>query len=177
MTRKLVGVYQDEQQAVDAVEELKRNGYSADDISIFTRDRKSLSDMSEETGTMAPEGVAAGAATGGIAGGALGLLAGLGALAVPGIGPVLAAGPIAAAISGAAAGAGALGLVGGLVGLGFPESEAEEYEAEVKNGRILVIVKANEGEEALISAILNRYESLNRDRYLEYDAYENNKTV
>ncbi|AJY74619.1 general stress protein [Paenibacillus beijingensis] len=177
MARRLVGVFEQEQQAVDAIEDLKRHGYSPSDISIVTRDRDRLSAMSEETGSMAPEGMAAGVTTGGIAGGALGLLAGLGALAIPGIGPILAAGPIAAALSGAVAGAGALGLVGGLVGLGIPQQEAEEYEGHIKNDRILVMVQADESEAAAVSGILRRHESLNRDRYLEYDAYEDNKLV
>jgi hypothetical protein len=90
-----------------------------------------------------PEGAATGAAAGGAVGGTLGLLAGIGALAIPGLGPFIAAGPIMAALSGAAAGAAAGGLTGALVGLGVPEYEAKQYESKVKGGNILISVHAD----------------------------------
>ncbi|WP_039838135.1 general stress protein, partial [Paenibacillus sonchi] len=93
MTDKIVGVFDTEQEATRAIEGLQRQGVSNDEISVITRDRDELKNISDDTGTMAPEGVATGAATGGVVGGIAGLLAGIGALAIPGIGPILAAGP------------------------------------------------------------------------------------
>jgi hypothetical protein len=94
-----------------------------------------------------PEGAATGAATGGAIGGTIGLLAGIGALAIPGLGPFIAAGPIMAALSGAAAGATAGGLAGALIGLGIPEYEAKQYETKVKGGNILISVHTDDGAE------------------------------
>ncbi|MGO4532855.1 general stress protein [Paenibacillus sp. 2TAF8] len=144
MKKKIVGVFNTEREASQAIESLKAEGFTSDEISVVTQDRDELKAIREETGTKAPEGVAAGAATGGVLGGVAGLLAGIGALAVPGIGPILAAGPIAAAFTGAAVGAGAGGLVGGLVGLGIPEEDAREYEEYVQNGKILLLVDSSD---------------------------------
>ncbi|PQP80712.1 low temperature-induced protein [Paenibacillus sp. PCH8] len=140
MQKKIVGVFNTEGEASRAIEGLKAQGFTSDEISVVTQDRDELKAIREETGSKAPEGVAAGAATGGVLGGVAGLLAGIGALAIPGIGPILAAGPIAAAFTGAAVGAGAGGLVGGLVGLGIPEEDAKQYEEYVQNGKILLLV-------------------------------------
>jgi len=144
MQKKIVGVFNTEREASQAIEGLKSQGFTSDEISVVTQDRDELKAIREETGTKAPEGVAAGAATGGVLGGVAGLLAGIGALAVPGIGPILAAGPIAAAFTGAAVGAGAGGLVGGLVGLGIPEEDAKQYEEYVQNGKILLLVDSTD---------------------------------
>ncbi|OXM84218.1 general stress protein [Paenibacillus rigui] len=141
--QKIVGVFQTEREAIQAVDALKRQGYRPEEISIVARDKDNAAHIQKETGTKAPEGLAAGAATGGVLGGTAGLLAGLGILAIPGIGPILAAGPIAATLTGLAVGAGAGGLVGGLVGLGIPEDEANRYNDYVKNGHILVLVDAH----------------------------------
>lgn len=113
MTHKIVGVFRTEQEATRAIEELKQQGFRADEISVLAKDRGESSTIQNETGTKAPEGMASGVATGGVLGGVTGLLAGLGALAIPGAGPIIAAGPIAATLTGAAVGAGAGGLVGG----------------------------------------------------------------
>lgn len=144
MQKKIVGVFNTEREASQAIEGLKAQGFTSDEISVVTQDRDELKAIREETGTKAPEGVAAGAATGGVLGGVAGLLAGIGALAIPGIGPILAAGPIAAAFTGAAVGAGAGGLVGGLVGLGIPEEDAKQYEEYVQNGKILLLVDSTD---------------------------------
>src|SRR5204862_6541216 len=96
--------------------------------------------------TKAPEGATAGASAGGLLGGTLGLLAGIGALAIPGVGPLIAAGPLLAALSGAAAGAAVGGLTGALVGLGIPEMEAKHYEGKLKGGNILLAVHTAEGD-------------------------------
>ncbi|MEO2203942.1 general stress protein [Paenibacillus pabuli] len=164
MQKKIVGVFDTEREASQAIEGLKAQGFSSDEISVVTQDRDELKAIREETGTKAPEGVAAGAATGGVLGGVAGLLAGIGALAIPGIGPILAAGPIAAAFTGAAVGAGAGGLVGGLVGLGIPEEDAKQYEEYVQNGKILLLVDSTDRDSDVYDVFSNT-SYLNRDRY------------
>ncbi|WP_285768581.1 general stress protein [Peribacillus sp. SI8-4] len=140
MDKRIIGVYETGEEAIRAVEALQADGYNRDEISVVAKDKEELRTVNEETGTKAEEGLAAGAATGGILGGAAGLLAGVGALAIPGIGPVLAAGPLAATLAGAAVGAGTGGLAGTLIGMGLPEDEANRYEADVINGKLLVLV-------------------------------------
>jgi len=140
MDKRVVGVYENGEEAIRAVEDLKAQGYSRDDISVVAKDRDEVKTVNAETGTKTEEGLAAGAATGGILGGTAGLLAGIGALAIPGIGPVLAAGPIAATLAGAAVGAGTGGLAGALIGMGIPEAEAGHYETEIKSGKLLILV-------------------------------------
>ena len=143
MDKRVIGVYDNGDDAVRAVEELKAQGYDRDDISIVAKDRDEVEAVNAETGTKTEEGLAAGAATGGLLGGATGLLAGVGALAIPGIGPILAAGPIAAMLTGAAVGAGTGGLAGALIGMGIPEDEADQYEHDVKEGKLLVLLDPN----------------------------------
>ncbi|WP_054958417.1 general stress protein [Paenibacillus dakarensis] len=167
MEKKIVGVFETEQEATQAIVELQRRGVPTDAISIIAKDNRDVEAVTDETGTKAPEGVATGAATGGVLGGAAGLLAGLGALAIPGIGPILAAGPIAAAFAGAAVGAGAGGLVGGLIGLGIPEEEAREYESYVDQGRILVLVEADR-HDVDIEDVFHSNRSLNANSYNGY---------
>ena len=142
--KHLVGVYDTENEAIQAVEDLKRQGYSTDDISVVGKNEGEVDEINEATGTKTEEGLAAGAATGGVLGGLTGLLAGIGALAIPGVGPIVAAGPIAATLTGAAVGAGAGGLAGALIGMGIPEEEADRYEGYVKEGKILVVVDRDE---------------------------------
>lgn len=138
---RVVGSYGTEMEAVEVIEDLQRQGYRDEDISVLSKDKKDVERVTEETGTQASEGAAAGAATGGALGGLGGVLAGLGALAIPGIGPIVAAGPIAAGLTGAVAGAGVGGIAGALIGLGVPEDEAKSYEEQFKEGRILVLVE------------------------------------
>jgi|GEM_PF-254935 len=128
------------------VSELKRAGFRNDDISALFPDKQGTRDFAHEKNTKAPEGAIAGASIGGLVGGTLGLLAGIGALAIPGLGPLIAAGPIMAAMSGLAAGAALGGLSGGLIGLGVPEIEAKQYEAKVRDGNILLSVHVDDGE-------------------------------
>lgn len=141
---RVVGAYDTEMEAVEVIEDLQRQGYRNEEISVVSKDKKEVEQVTEETGTQAAEGAAAGAAAGGALGGLGGVLAGLGALAIPGIGPIVAAGPIAAGLTGAAAGAGVGGLTGALVGLGVPEDEARDYETQFKEGRILVLLEDDE---------------------------------
>ncbi|WP_100330308.1 general stress protein [Bacillus xiapuensis] len=138
--KHIVGVYDDHTEAIAAIEDLKRQGYRSDEISIISKDQREVEDVEESTDTEVEEGAATGAATGGVLGGLAGIAAGAGALAIPGIGPVVAAGPIVAGLTGAAAGAGAGGLTGALIGMGIPEEDAQRYNKEVKAGKMIVLV-------------------------------------
>lgn len=120
------------------VERLKSAGFRDNDISVLFPDKDSTRDFAHEKNTKAPEGATVGASTGGVVGGTLGLLAGIGLLAIPGVGPFIAAGPIMAALSGIAVGAAVGGVTGALVGMGIPEIEAKRYEGKVKDGNILI---------------------------------------
>ena len=134
-------------QADRIVDQLKASNFSNNDISVLFPDKGSTRDFAHEKNTKAPEGAVAGASTGGVIGGALGWIVGIGALAIPGVGPFIAAGPILAALSGAALGAAAGGIAGGLIGLGIPELEAKRYEGKVKEGNILLSVHTENSEE------------------------------
>ena len=136
-----------EAQAVRIVDNLTAAGFSTNDISVLFPDKGTTHEFSHEKNTKAPEGAVTGAATGGVLGGTLGLLAGIGALAIPGVGPLIAAGPLMAALSGAAAGATVGGIAGGLIGMGIPEIEAKRYENRVNEGNILISVHAVDGDE------------------------------
>ena len=148
MSKKAVfGIVRSESQATNIVEELKSSGFSNNDISALFPDKKGSRDFAHEQNTKAPEGAAAGASAGGLLGGTLGWLAGIGALAIPGVGPLIAAGPIMGLLSGAAVGAATGGLTGALVGYGIPELEAKQYEGKVKGGNILLSVHTDDGDE------------------------------
>jgi len=134
-------------QAERIVNQLKAANFSNNDISVLFPDKGTTRDFAHEKSTKAPEGAIAGAGTGGVIGGALGWIAGIGALAIPGVGPFIAAGPILAALSGAAMGATVGGIAGGLIGLGIPELEAKRYEGKVKAGNILISVHTENSEE------------------------------
>ncbi len=137
---RVIGSYHDEEEAIKEIEGLKRQGYRSEDISVISKNQEETRHVIEETGTHAGEGAVSGALTGSAFGGLGGALAGLGSIAIPGIGPIVAAGPIVAGLTGAAAGAGVGGLAGALIGAGIPEHEAKEYETQVNAGRILVLV-------------------------------------
>jgi uncharacterized membrane protein len=165
MERKIVGVFNTENEAIRAIDDLKNQGYSSDDISVIAKNKGQLDNVSSETETKTAEGLATGAATGGAVGGVAGLLAGLGLLAIPGVGPILAAGPIAATLTGMAIGAGAGGLVGGLIGLGIPEDEAKEYDTYVNDGKILVLVNSDAQRDNRVYDTFRTNNSLNANRY------------
>lgn len=131
-------------QAESIVTDLKAHGIPERDISVLFPDQSGTRDFAHENNTKAPEGATTGAVGGGVAGGVLGLLAGIGALAIPGVGPLIAAGPILAALSGMAVGATIGGVTGALVGLGIPEVEAKVYEGKVKDGNILIAVHTDD---------------------------------
>lgn len=133
--------------ANNIVSNLKTAGFSDNDISVLFPDKSGTRDFAHEKNTKAPEGATVGAGTGGVVGGTLGLLAGIGLLAIPGVGPFIAAGPIMAALSGIAVGAAVGGITGALIGMGIPELEAKRYEGKVKDGNILISVHAENSDE------------------------------
>ena len=135
------GIYRGVSEAERGVVALVQQGsFSNSDVSVLMPDRQSSKDFAHEKQTKAPEGTTTGAVTGGTIGGTLGLLAGIGALAIPGLGPFIAAGPIMAALAGVGVGGTVGGLVGALVGMGIPEYEAKRYEGRVKAGGVLLSV-------------------------------------
>ena len=138
----VVAVFDERDDAQDAINELKGAGFRGDDIGLVAQDRDEARAMAGETGTKAGEGAATGAVLGGLLGGLGGFLAGVGALAIPVIGPVIAAGAFASALAGAAAGAGVGAIAGALIGMGIPEEEANWYEERVRGGGWLVSVRA-----------------------------------
>jgi hypothetical protein len=152
----VIGVFDDGLRARDAIHALKEGGFPGKDISILMPDADASREFATETGLATREGAATGALAGGMLGGLTGWLIGLGALAVPGVGPLLAAGALGAALSGVAIGAGIGAIAGALVGIGVPEDEAAWYEQEVRGGRALVSVLARERSEPA-RAILRRF--------------------
>src|SRR5262245_10174066 len=140
------GIYADQLAVERAVDTLKAAGYRNTDISVLFPQTTGTKDFAHEKHTKAPEGAATGAGSGVVVGGALGWLAGIGALAIPGLGPFIAAGPIMAALAGAGVGGTVGGIVGAHVGMGSPEYEAKRYEGRVKSGGILLSVHCDNSE-------------------------------
>jgi hypothetical protein len=134
------GIYQTVAHAERAVDTLVTAGFRSADISVLLPDQRGTKDFAHQKDTKAPEGTAAGAAAGGVLGGTLGVLAGVGALAIPGLGPFIAAGPIMGGLAGLGVGGAVGGLIGALVGMGIPEYEAKRYEGRLKNGGVLLSV-------------------------------------
>lgn len=147
MKKSVVCIVQNQATAEGIVRDVQAAGFSGNDISVLFPNKGGSKDFAHEHNTKAPEGAIAGASAGGVLGGTLGLLAGIGALAIPGLGPFIAAGPILAALSGAAAGATVGGVTGALVGMGIPEMEAKRYEGKIKGGNLLMSVHAETGEQ------------------------------
>lgn len=145
--KAVVGIFDSPYQAESCLNRLNAAGFTPTDISVLTPDKEGVRDFIHKKATKAPEGVATGATTGGVIGGVAGWLVGIGSLAIPGVGPFIAAGPIMAALGGAAIGAATGGIAGGLIGLGMPEYEAKQYEAKVKEGGILISVHCETSEE------------------------------
>ncbi len=140
MDRAVICLLGTSDQAERVINELRAVGFEGDDISILLPDKQATQDFAEDQDTKAPEGAVTGAGAGGLLGGSLGWLAGIGALAIPGVGPFIAAGPIIAILSGAVVGAAMGGLTGGLIGMGISEDEAKQYEGKIKGGNILISV-------------------------------------
>lgn len=148
MTNSVFGMAESEDVARKIVEDLKSDGIIAENISALFPEKKASREFSQEQNTKMPEGAATGAGVGGVIGGGLGWLVGVGSLAIPGLGPFVAAGPIMALLSGAAAGAAVGGVTGALIGLGMPEYEAKRYEEKLGQGNILLSVQARNDSEA-----------------------------
>lgn len=151
MARKIItvfGIFDTESSVRSAIERFKSEGFRSEDISCLMPKAEGPNELGMEKSTKSPEGAAAGTATGAIIGGTLGWLTGIGALAIPGVGPFIAAGPIMALLAGLGAGAAVGGITGALAGLGIPEFEAKRYESLVKQGKILVSVFCDNSEAA-----------------------------
>jgi hypothetical protein len=146
MKKSVIGIVETQIQAERIVDQLQQSGVPSNEISVLFPDKRGGKDFAHEHHTKAPEGAVAGVGAGGVIGGTLGLLAGIGALAIPGVGPLIAAGPLMATLSGAAAGAAVGGIAGGLIGMGVPEFEAKSYEGKIKSGNLLIAVHVEDGD-------------------------------
>lgn len=140
------GIYKTRDMASNAVDRLLGSGFRNEDISVLLQDNVGTKDFAHEKQTKAPEGTTTGVVAGGAIGGTLGLLAGIGTLAIPGVGPLIAAGPIMATLAGIGSGGVVGGIIGALVGMGIPEYEAKRYEGRIKSGGILVSVHCDNSE-------------------------------
>lgn len=171
--KRATGVFSRREDVEDALRTLKDNGFNMDNISLLARDLEGVEgadEVTEKQGNEAAEGAGIGATTGTVLGGVGGFLVGAGVLAIPGVGPVLAAGvgisEIAATLAGAGIGAAAGGIVGALVGLGIPEEKAKVYEDRIKAGDYLLMVTGTEDEVESAASIL-------RDRHIqEFEIYD-----
>ena len=140
------GIFATRAQVEQAVDQLRDAGFRATDVSVLFPENVGTKEFAHEKHTKAPEGVAAGATSGALLGGTLGWLVGIGALAIPGLGPFIAAGPLMAVLSGVGVGAAVGGIAGALVGMGIPEYEAKRYEGLIKGGGILLSVHTDDRE-------------------------------
>jgi hypothetical protein len=142
------GIYSTRVAVENATDSLIRAGFPAADISVLLPESLGgPKDMGTEKATKAPEGAAAGVTTGGVIGGTLGVLAGVGLLAIPGLGPFIAAGPIMAGLAGLGVGGAVGGVTGALIGMGIPEFEAKRYEGRLQKGGILLSVHCDTSDE------------------------------
>lgn len=150
-----------EADACRIVDRLKAAGFQRDDVSVLLPDRSGTRDFAHEKNTKAPEGATIGAGSGALLGGTLGWLAGIGALAIPGVGPFVAAGPIMAMLGGAALGGTTGGVTGALIGAGIPEIEAKRFEGKIREGNVLISVHSENREE--VSRAKKIFEECNAD--------------
>jgi hypothetical protein len=144
--KAVFGIYPSRNSVEAAVRAFQQAGFRPTDISLLMPENVGNKDLGHEKNTKSPEGATAGAVSGAVVGGALGWLVGIGALAIPGVGPFIAAGPIMAALAGIGAGGALGGIGGGLVGLGIPEYEAKRYEGRVRSGGVLVSIHCDSSE-------------------------------
>jgi len=149
MRHAVYGLLRDQAQADSVVASLRSAGFTGSDISVLFPDKRGTQEFAQEKNTKAPEGATTGGVAGMGVGAALGWLAGIGSLAIPGVGPFIAAGPIMAALGGAAVGGATGGLVGGLIGLGIPEYEAKQYEGRIRGGSALISVHTEDGDQQM----------------------------
>ena len=141
------GIYSTREEVENAADFLAQSEFPVTDLSVLLPESLGTKDMGTEKATKAPEGAAAGAGSGAVLGGTLGLLAGIGALAIPGVGPLIAAGPIMATLAGVGVGGAVGGFTGALIGLGLPEYEAKRYEGRLQKGGILLSVHCDTSED------------------------------
>lgn len=156
MKKAVMCIVQNQGHAESILGQLQGAGFVKDDISVLFPNKSGTKDFAHEHNTKAPEGAVAGVGAGGVLGGTLGLLVGIGALAIPGLGPFIAAGPLLAALSGAAAGATLGGIAGALIGMGIPEIEAKRYEGKIKGGNLLISVHTETSDEQKRAATIFR---------------------
>ena len=157
MAKAVICIAKSHLEAERIVGQLRSAGFSNNDISALFPDTRGTRDFAHEHNTKAPEGATTGASAGGVLGGTLGWLVGIGSLAIPGVGPLIAAGPLMAALSGAAVGAAMGGLTGALVGFGIPEYEAKQYEGKLREGNILISVHTEDSKQrALAKDVFDR---------------------
>ncbi|MHB0876815.1 MAG: hypothetical protein ACYC5O_12325 [Anaerolineae bacterium] len=167
MARTVVAMYDSVDEARDAVHDLQQVGFMADSISLVTCELPggpARAEHPEGAGSRAAEGVGVGGGIGAVLGGAAGLLVGLGTLAIPGVGPVVAAGPLLAALAGAGTGATAGGIVGALIGAGIPEHEAQAYAEGVRRGGTLVSVNAPDADADRAATVMQRFNPVDIER-------------
>lgn len=145
----VLGIYRTAGRVEAAVDRLIQAGFANDSISVLLPNYKSSREFAHEKATQAPEGATTGVTTGGVIGGTLGLLAGIGALAIPGVGPLIAAGPIMGALAGLGVGGAVGGIIGALVGMGIPEYEAKRYEGRIKEGGVLLSAHCDTAEQII----------------------------
>ena len=150
----VVGLFADLPAAERGIQALKAAGFSEQQIGVAVRDKQQQQELTEGTGTQAAEGAATGAVGGGVLGGVVGLLAGVGALAIPGIGPIIAGGAFASTLAGAGIGAAAGGIIGALAGMGVPEEDARHFERGFQQGGVLVTIEAGTDAERARQALL-----------------------
>ncbi|MHA6250492.1 general stress protein [Oceanobacillus sp. CAU 1775] len=188
MNKRIIGgVFSDVATTELVLTDLRDSGYNKKDISVFVHDKSKAHVLEEETnsgvitndegrGKNAGKGAGIGAATGGVLGGLSGLVLGLGLLAIPGVGQIAAAGPIAAALTGAGIGAGGGGVVGALVGLGIPEEQAKQYEGYLRDGKIIVLVEVEEEQENNVYQTFLAHDTENRSMFPSHDTTHNRNT-
>jgi hypothetical protein len=156
-----VALFSDVESAASAVDELCMKGFSIDEVSVVAEDNEQLRELAEHTetdaGEKAAKGAGAGAGTGAVVGGVAGLIAGVTAITIPGLGPLIAAGPLAATLGGAAAGAAVGGIIGALTGMGMSEDEARDYEERIKEGDLLIAVQTTDATEERAETILGQH--------------------
>jgi hypothetical protein len=140
------GIYSTQAALEEGIQALREASFRREDISVLWPDNEGTKDLAHEKATKAPEGASAGAGTGAVIGGVLGWLVGIGAIAIPGIGPFIAAGPVMAALAGVGAGGVIGGITGTLIGLGIPEYEAKRYEGRIRTGGILISVHCDDSD-------------------------------
>src|SRR6202140_1657577 len=140
------GIYPSYASVENGVDALRSAGFRNEDISALFPEGAGTKQFAHEKNTKAPEGATTGGGTGAALGGAMGWLLGIGAIAIPGLGPFIAAGPIMAALAGAGVGGAVGGITGALIGMGTPQYEAKRYEGRVKDGGILLSVHCDSSE-------------------------------